>query len=102
MELPIITKNWVNIEDQLEVVGNALDIDYEIELVVETELDAKKPSAVNMDVEAEGDEEPDAKIKEQIDDEKNFSSVEIENMVIQLKKNCAENWGEELVGITLK
>jgi hypothetical protein len=91
-EMSSIAKNYVNIEDQHEVV-NAV-VDYEIE-----EISAVRMGGVQ--VEYDDDEEPEApelsadfSAASDEDDKQKLSKIEIETLVDLLKANCAEHGGE--------
>ena len=49
------------------------------------DLDASDDEAL----EEEGDEEPDAKVSEQVSDERKLTPTQMEDLVIQMKDNCA-------------
>ena len=98
-ELVNIAENWVDIEDQPEVM-NAM-VDEEIEVIEkEMELQSNKLSALAIArADSDDDEEPEALgLPSAVSVNVNrLTKMEIENMVIDLKANCDTRGGKEAV-----
>ena len=80
-----IATNWVNIEDEPEIINVTVDEEIEeSENTIGTENELNR----NDDNEINDDPEPEIQIATSIDDSDKLTHAQIENMISQLKCNC--------------